>query len=156
MRLNCRLEKPEDDPFIRRLMTDTLTDQLGASGWPDEIRERLLGEQYRIRRQGFRASAGDRPGTIVLVDDEPIAWYVAAEFDDEIRLVNLVVQRAHRNKGFGTEILQKLIADSDRSGKGLRLAVALNNQRATELYSRLGFQRTGGDGVHTFMERPAS
>ena len=156
MRLICRLEGPEDEPFIHRLLIDTLTDQLGASGWPDEVRERLLEEQYRIRRQGYHASAAGRPGTIVLVDNEPIAWYVAAEFDDEIQLVNLVVQRMHRGKGIGTEILQKLIADSDRSGKDLRLSVALNNQRATDLYARLGFHRTGTDGVHQSMERPAS
>jgi ribosomal protein S18 acetylase RimI-like enzyme len=156
MRLICRLEKPEDDPFIRRLMIDTLTDQLGVDCWPDEVRERLLEEQYKIRRQGFRASAADLPGTIVLVDNEPVAWYVAAEFDDEIQLVNLMVQRTHRGKGIGTEILRKLIADSDRAGKSLRLSVALNNQRATNLYARLGFHRTGTDGVHQSMERPAS
>lgn len=155
MRLFRRLEKPDDEPFIRQLMIETLTEHLAAWSWPEEVRERLLDAQYRIRRQGFRASAAECPGTIVLIDEEPIAWYVAADFDDEIRLVNLVVRNAHRGKGIGSEILQQLLGDSDRSGRTLRLSVAMNNQRASELYARLGFRRTGSDGVHYFMERPA-
>lgn len=155
MRLFRRLETPDDEPFIRQLMIETLTDQLGARSWPDEIRYRLLDDQYKIRREGFRVSAADRPGTIVLVHGEPIAWYIAAEFDDEIRLVNLVVRNAHRHKGIGSAILRQLFFDSDSSGKRLRLSVAIENRRANELYTRLGFSQTGDDGVHYFMERPA-
>ncbi|MGH9628804.1 MAG: GNAT family N-acetyltransferase [Bryobacteraceae bacterium] len=155
MRLLCRLETPEDEPFIRRLIIETLTEQLAAWSWPGDVREPLLDAQYRIRRQGFRASAGDGPGTIVVVDDKPVAWYTAAEFDDEIRLVNLVVGSDHRGKGIGSAVLRQLLSASDHSGKRLRLSVAMNNPRASELYARLGFQRTGDDGVHLFMERPA-
>jgi ribosomal protein S18 acetylase RimI-like enzyme len=151
----CRLENPDDEPFIRRLMIETLAGQLNACSWPDEIRESLLDAQYRIRRDGFRASAENRPGTIVLIDGEPVAWYIAAEFDHEIRLVNLVVAQEHRGRGLGSAILRQLLIDSDRSGKTLRLSVAINNQRAGELYARFGFRRTGDDGVHYFMERPA-
>jgi ribosomal protein S18 acetylase RimI-like enzyme len=155
MRLFRRLEKPDDEPFIRQLMIETLTEQLAAWSWPEDVRERLLDVQYRIRREGFWASAAECPGTIVLAKKEPVAWYVSAEFDDEIRLVNLMVRKAHRGKGIGSEILRQLLVDSDRSGKRLRLSVATNNQRASELYVRLGFRRTGSDGVHYFMERPA-
>jgi ribosomal protein S18 acetylase RimI-like enzyme len=155
MNLVCRLEALDDEPFIRRLMIETLTDQLAAWSWPDDVRERLLDAQYRIRRQGFRASTGDSPGTIVLIEGKPVAWYVAAEFDDEIRLVNIVVETADRGKGIGSEILRQLLHDSDRSRKSLRLSVAMNNQRASELYARFGFRQTGNDGTHYFMERPA-
>jgi ribosomal protein S18 acetylase RimI-like enzyme len=151
----CRLENPDDESFIRKLMIETLAGQLDACSWHDEIRESLLDAQYRIRRAGFRASAGNQPGTIVLIDGEPVAWYIAADFDDEIRLVNLVVANQHRGKGLGSAILRQLLIHSDHSGKTLRLSVAINNPRAAELYARFGFRRTGDDGVHHFMERPA-
>jgi ribosomal protein S18 acetylase RimI-like enzyme len=155
MRLLCRLEEPDDEPFIRRLMIETLTDQLAAWSWPDEVRDLLLDAQYNIRRQGFRAIMADHPGVIVLVDGEPVAWYVAGEFEDEIRLVNLVVQNAYRGKGIGSAILRRLLVASDRSGKKLQLSVASNNQRASEFYARFGFRRTGDDGAHYTMERLA-
>ena len=130
---------------------EILVDQLGASSWPDSVREPVLDAQYRVRRQGFRMSAGDKPGTLVLVNGEPVAWYVAAELPDEIRLVNLVVLRERRGKGIGTAVLRKLAG----SRKTLKLSVAMNNHRAFDLYTRMGFRRTGDDGVHYFMELPA-
>ena len=148
---SCRTESREDEPFIRGLMMETLVDQLGASSWPDSIREPVLDAQYRVRRQGFRMSAGDKPGTLVLVNGEPVAWYVAADLEDEIRLVNLMVLRKHRGKGIGSAVLRKLVMAS----KALTLSVAMNNQRAFDLYTRMGFRRTGDDGVHYFMERLA-
>ena len=151
----CRQENPDDEPFIRKLMIETLAGQLHACSWPDAIRESLLDTQYRIRRNGFRASAENHPGTIVLLDGEPVAWYIETESDDEIRLVNLVVANQHRRKGLGSAILRQLLIHSDHSGKTLRLSVAINNPRAAELYARFGFRRTGDDGVHHFMERPA-
>jgi ribosomal protein S18 acetylase RimI-like enzyme len=148
---SCRTESPEDEPFIRGLMTETLSDQLGASSWPAEVRDPILAAQYRVRRQGFRMSAGDKPGTLVLVNEQPVAWYVAAELANEIRLVNLVVLRERRGEGIGSAVLRKLVG----SHKTLKLSVAMNNQRALDLYTRMGFRRTGDDGVHYFMERPA-
>jgi ribosomal protein S18 acetylase RimI-like enzyme len=154
MHLSYRSETPADEPFIRRLMIEVLTDQLAASSWPDAVRDPLLDAQFQVRLQGFRQSTGHRPGVIVLMQGEPVGWYVAADFDDEIHLVNLAVLKEHRGHGTGSAVLGKLAAASDRSGKCLRLSVAENNQRAAELYARFGFRRTGGDGVHYFMERP--
>jgi ribosomal protein S18 acetylase RimI-like enzyme len=154
MNLRCRSETPDDEPFIRELMIETLTGQLAAWSWPEEVRGPLLDAQYRIRRRGFCESAGGGPGIIVLAEGEPVAWYVAADSTEEIRLVNLVVRTEHRGKGIGSAILRQLVTDSDRSSRRLRLSVAVNNRRASQLYARFGFQRTGGDGVHDFMERP--
>jgi ribosomal protein S18 acetylase RimI-like enzyme len=148
--LSCRTETSEDEPFIRRLMIETLTDQLGAWSWPDGVREPLLDAQSRVRRQGFRASAGDKPGTIAVINDEPVAWYIAVELPGEIRLLNLVVARERRGKGIGSAVLRKLVMAS----KTVTLSVAINNQRALDLYTRMGFRRAGDDGVHYFMERP--
>jgi ribosomal protein S18 acetylase RimI-like enzyme len=152
---SCRIETPEDEPFIRQLMFETLTDQLEASSWPDAVREPILDAQYRVRRQGFRKSAEDRPGTILLVNGEPVGWYVAADLDYEIRLVNLVVLSKHRGKGIGSAVLRELVTGSNHAHKTLTLSVAMNNQRAFDLYVRMGFRQTGDDGVHYFMERPA-
>jgi ribosomal protein S18 acetylase RimI-like enzyme len=148
----CRAEIAEDEPFIRRLMLDVLAEQLGAACWPECIREPILESQYRVRRQGFQKSAGEQPGTIVLVNGEPAAWYVAAEQSDGIHLINLIVQKEHRGKGIGSAVLRKLSADPR---KAVTLSVARNNQRALDLYTRMGFRQTGGDGVHCSMERPA-
>ena len=152
---SCRTETPEDEPFIRELMLETLSDQLEASSWPASVREPILDAQYRVRRHGFRKSAEGRPGTIVLVNGEPVAWYVAADLDHEIRLVSLVVSSMHRRKGIGSAVLRELVTGSNDARKTLTLSVAMNNQRALDLYTRMGFRQTGHDGVHYFMERAA-
>ncbi len=147
-----RPETPDDEAFLRHLILETLTEQLAVSSWPDTIRELLLETQYLVRRQGFR-SVPQAVGKIAVSAGQPVGWYVAADLDQEIHLVNLMVLASHRKRGVGAGILRVLIADSDRSRKPVRLKVDVRNTDALRLYERLGFQRIGGDEVQHFLER---
>ncbi|HEX9595557.1 MAG TPA: GNAT family N-acetyltransferase [Anaerolineales bacterium] len=146
-----RPETLEDEAFLRHLILETLTEQLAVSSWPDAIRGPLLETQYQVRRQGFR-SVPHAVGRIVVSAGQPIGWYVTADLDQEIRLVNIMVLASHRGRGVGASIVRALIADSDRSRKPVRLKVDVRNTGAFRLYERLGFQRIGGDEVQHCME----
>jgi ribosomal protein S18 acetylase RimI-like enzyme len=152
MRLTYRPETPDDEPFLRTLMIETLAEQLAAWSWPEQIRAPLLETQYQVQRQGWRSRGGS--SMIVLQADEAVGWYVTVESADEIRLLNLMVLAQYRGQGIGSAILCTLLTASDAAGKPLRLAVLVNNNRAMQLYERLGFQRLGGDEVQHDMERP--
>ncbi len=51
----------------------------------------------------------------------------------------LIITPEMQKQGLGTEIVRKLQAESERSGKPLKLSVLKVNP-AKELYARLGFQ----------------
>ena len=153
MPLSYHQETFEDEGFIRRLMLEMLSNQLRPASWPAAIRESLLEAQYQVRRQGFRQTADNRPGTVTVLDGKPVAWYVTSEDPQRIHLVSLIVLNDYRAKGIGSAILKNVLDPADRDRKTVRLSVSLGNIRAIALYSRFGFRQLENDGIHIRMER---
>ena len=69
----------------------------------------------------------------------------------EIRCIDLGLLPEYRERGLGTEIIQKLQEKARREKKPLRLQV-IRFSRAVNLFDRLGFVRTSETGTHFQME----
>ena len=151
MTISTRPELPEDDPFLQRLITDAISDQLQAGTWPQPLRDSILPLQCRMRRDAIRSAYGGRD-EIIMVNGEPAGWLVAAELPGEIRLAEIMVSVEKRGMGVGTDILAGVLADGERTGKPVRLTVSLTNPGAERLYRRLGFRRIDADAVNATME----
>jgi ribosomal protein S18 acetylase RimI-like enzyme len=52
-------------------------------------------------------------------------------------------------------LIHELLEEGDKGGVPVRLEVLKNNQAAS-LYERLGFVRTGDNGLYFQMEKPCS
>jgi ribosomal protein S18 acetylase RimI-like enzyme len=143
-----------DEPFVRDLICELVTADLGAANWPEAVRAPLLEIQYRGRISGIRDQFPDAAEEILLADGEPVGWAVIHRGPEELRLVEIAVRSVSRGKGIGEARLQELLAEADAAGKPVRLRVAAGN-RAIRLYLRLGFRQTGSDEVRVWMERPA-
>jgi ribosomal protein S18 acetylase RimI-like enzyme len=151
--VTLRNEDPAiDEPFIRRLVTDTLALEFGAAAWPELLRSQVLELQYATRRQGPRANFPEGESRVILIDGEPAGWMFTAEFDDHIHVAEIMVLPEHRGKGAGSAVLQQMLDAAARDRKAVRLHVNVLNAGAIRLYQRLGFQRTGGNEVQHDME----
>ena len=64
--------------------------------------------------------------------------------------MDLAVLPPYRNLGIGSRLVSDLIAEASISGKPVCLHV-LKASPAVRLYERLGFERSGGVGVHLEM-----
>jgi len=151
--ISTRPEIPEDEPFLRRLLIDSISRQLHAEVWPPEIRESVLGLQYKIRREGSRSAFPGALSEIILVDGQPAGWVVTARCPDEIHLAEIMVSAERRGMGVASAIIREIVANAGRAGKPVRLTVSVANPRAVKLYERLGFHRCGADEANLFMER---
>jgi GNAT superfamily N-acetyltransferase len=152
--ISRRPEILEDEPFLRRLIVATITQELGAWAWPQPMRDHLLGIQYQSRRTGVRANFSGGSSEIILMNGIDVGWLCTADLDDQIRLVEIMVLAEHRGKGVGAAVIREVIATAKRCGKPVRLRVNVMNPGAIRLYQRLGFQRIGGDEVQHVMEHP--
>jgi ribosomal protein S18 acetylase RimI-like enzyme len=150
--IHCRPVTEEDEPFLRRLIIATLTEELAAWACPEAMRDQLLEIQYRIRRQGIAANYGDAGLSVIAVGDEPVGWIVGLWSDAELYIVEIAILPPWRGQGIGATVLSNVLAESDRRGLPARLNVNINN-RAVRLYERLGFRRTDGTEVQHFMVR---
>jgi len=154
MNIQFRPEEPRDQAFLRGLVTATVTEELGAEAWPEAMRNHLVGMQCSLRLQSVRSHFPDGESRIVLIDGDEAGWLYLASLPEELRLVEIMLAGARRNRGAGTAVVKKVIDSA--AGKPVRLYVNVMNARATRFYQRLGFRRIAGDEVQHFMEcRPA-
>lgn len=151
MTVTCRLETPEDEAFLRRLIVEATMLKLGAQAWPQPMRDHLLGIQYTSRLGTIRGNYPDALSRIILLDGMPAGWVVTAELENRIHLVEIMVLAEHRGKGIGSSVMGEIIAAAGSARKPVRLHVDPLNSSAIQLYERLGFRRTGGDLVEHEM-----
>lgn len=117
------LAGPADRQGIRRLLEYTST--------PFDVDQELVRSYAKL---WVAHSAPDRVLGFLL------AWEVA----DEIHLLDLVVDREHRRRGIGTQLIGALIAHADGcSARVVLLEVRSGNAIAIALYQGLGFRVSG-------------
>jgi ribosomal protein S18 acetylase RimI-like enzyme len=154
MTVVLRLESTQDEPFLHRLILETIGAELGALEWPEPMRTHLLGVQYTARRQSHRANFPEAASQVIEVDGKAAGWAVVITMPHEVRLVEIMVLAEFRGRGIGTAVIRRILASAAEAGKPVRLNVNVTNQKAIALYERLGFGRIDGDEVQHLMECP--
>ena len=150
MRLSLRTVRNEDEDFLFRLYASTRQEEMSAWGWNAAQQDAFLRMQFRAQRQGYAADYAGAYHQVILADDEPVGRLMVHRTEKEVRLVDISVVPAYRNRGLGAALIHDLMAECAASRKPLRLQVAKGN-RAVRLYERLGFLKTGGDEVYDHM-----
>ena len=148
--ITVRPEQPQDEAFLFEVYASTRQEEMDALGWPLEMRHTFLTMQFRAS-QGYRTMFPDAEFLIVLVDGEPAGRFIVNRSREELRVVDIALLPRHRGKGIGTAVLQRVFGEAAATKKPLRLNV-LKGNRATRLYQRLGFFKTGEGGLHEEME----
>ena len=150
--VRLRPESPQDEPFIRRVVIETVASELGASAWPEPMRSHLLGIQYTARRASHRLNYPEAVRHVIQADGASAGWVVVATTTDEIRIVDIMILPEMRGRGIGTATLREILSIARGQGKPVLLNVNLTNHGAIRLYERLGFRRIRSDEVQLLME----
>ena len=150
MAITLRPVREDDDAFLRALYATT-RDDVAAWGWPQAQVESFLQMQFRAQSMSYAAAYPDAQRDVIVEDGQPIGRLYVWRRGDEVRLVDISLLPAARGRGIGKQLLEQLISDTAARKARLRLQVTTVNP-ARRLYLRLGFRRTGGDGVYDEME----
>ncbi len=152
MTVSLRPESSADEAFLRHLILESVTEELGAAAWPEPMRSHLLGVQYAGRRQSRRADFPGAASYVIQADGENAGWVVTASLPDETHIVDIMILPVMRGRGIGTIALREILCTAVHAGKPVRLSVNPMNQGAIRLYERLGFRKIGEDEVQYFMQ----
>lgn len=128
MQLTYEPARPEDAPvvfgFAKELIeayeTDPKLDLDMALAWTKRKIEKRIGEYTRVLRDG-----------------QTVAYYRFVPDGERMELDDLYVLPAWRNRGIGTAILRRCLAQ----GKPIYFYVFTGNVRAVALYEREGFKK---------------
>ena len=88
---------------------------------------------------------------IICYEETEIGVISVIEQEDALFLNYLSILPLHQSKGFGTQVLNRLIEQAAERGLLVKLNVMRVNP-AKALYERVGFIKVGSDGYRVFME----
>lgn len=148
--ITLRPEQDGDEAFLLKVYASVREEELNHMSWAPETRSAFLEIQFRAMRHGYRSMYPQAEFSIVLLNQEPVGRMVVARSQQEIRIVDIALLPASRGKGLGTQLIRQVLDQARAMRKPVVLTVRSNN-RAANLYQRLGFQFVGHSGVDHAM-----
>jgi ribosomal protein S18 acetylase RimI-like enzyme len=140
-----------DEPFALSVYASTREEELALVPWSDEQKAAFVAMQFAAQSAHYAQHYTGMSSDVILVDGEPAGRLLVARWPEEIRIVDIALLPAFRGRGAGSALLRDLIAEATEHGKPLSIHVERDN-RALELYERLGFRPVGETGVHLRMQ----
>jgi ribosomal protein S18 acetylase RimI-like enzyme len=149
--LSFRPIKTKDQSFLATLYAETREDEMAQSGWPQKQIDEFLEFQFQAQHRFYMEQFPDAAFDLILLKKKPIGRLYLDRRDDELRIIDIAILKAHQRKGLGGYLLRNVLDEAAKAGKPVRIHVEHNNP-AMKLYKRLGFVKTGDNGVYFLME----
>ena len=103
-------------------------------------------------RENIAKLIASRNYSIIEANGTDAGVFAVEREETHIQLAQIFILPAHQNRGIGTTLVRKLIAEASAAGKPLRLRV-LSVNPARRLYEREGFRATWITPQRYYMER---
>jgi ribosomal protein S18 acetylase RimI-like enzyme len=113
---------------------------LAYGSWDEALQRRVTGGNLPVTR-------------LIVVAEKIIGWVAASCAVEEDEIIDLHILPEHQRKGYGQEVVRRVIAEASNAGKPVVLHVLKVNP-ARALYERYGFVKIGETATHTIMKRP--
>jgi ribosomal protein S18 acetylase RimI-like enzyme len=117
---------------LHKLSLGPYVDQIW--GWNDDEQRAYMTGDFDLERV-----------RVIVVDGVDAGRLDVEERDDEVFLALIELTPEHQGRGIGSRLIRELIDGS--GGKRVTLSVLGVNDRAYQLYRRLGFTEVSRDGV---------
>lgn len=140
-----RAARPEDFAFawtLYRGLMQELSQELGL--WHETAQRAMI-----------RSAVNGGEVSIILAEDRPVGWLQLQDAEDAIYIHQLYIDADYQSRGIGTELLSEIVDRARRQSKPVHLWVMRNNERARQLYERLGFLAVDEDRVKFHLVREA-
>jgi GNAT superfamily N-acetyltransferase len=148
-----RPASPDDQDFLFQLYASTREAEFAALGWDKAQLEPLLRMQFSAQQRWYETAYAQAEQQIVMLGEAPIGRIMVHRTADATTLVDISLLPAHRGGGIGGGLIRDWIARCNLEKIPLCLQVLKTNP-AARLYHRLGFVKTGEDGMYIQMKKP--
>ncbi|QXH53758.1 GNAT family N-acetyltransferase [Pseudomonas fakonensis] len=150
---DLRPQVGDDAAFLRELFVSRRWQEtLAAPGWNDQQRLAFLHSQADLQQQHYARHYADAAFMIIEQRGQPIGRLCVLCAEQEVRLVDVALLPAYQQQGFGSALLDAVLALADSTGKPCTLSVEPFSP-ARRLYERAGFEALALQGPYLQMRR---
>ncbi len=140
-----------DTAFLRAVYRSTREDELALTGWDDAQKDAFVAMQFEAQRRYYAEQYDGASFDVVLVDGEAAGRLYVARRPEEIRIVDIALLAEYRNRGIGSALLRRILAEGAQTARPVTIHVERFNP-ALRLYERLGFSAVADRGVYLLLE----
>lgn len=139
--LSIRAAENDDFPILRALYAQSREMELAHTPWPAPVKQSFCDSQFDLQHRHYVSHYTPTAAfLVVLRGDSPIGRLYLHWSADELRVVDILIERISRGQGIGSRLLRQLqVVAQDAAFPTLSLHVEQRNHRACRLYRRLGF-----------------
>lgn len=137
--ISIRPTRPADGEW-ERLIHDAGRPELNFIDGEQEFIQSIFDLQYRARNQGYGSSYPNAMYFMIEKNGDTIGRAVIDFDNNDAHIVDLSIHPLHQNKGYGQVILEALKNVAAKAGAPLSLSVRRDNQKAIDLYAKMGFR----------------
>jgi GNAT superfamily N-acetyltransferase len=141
------VQLPADEEFLRGLYATT-RDDMAALPLDDAQKASLIEMQFAAQAEAYTSQHPDADHYIVQLDGQPVGRYFVDRQAGEILGVDLALLPEYRSLGIGSFIIRSEFALAAETNRAFTFEVLKSNERAFQLYLRLGCVVTGDTGTH--------
>ena len=104
-------------------------------------------------RERFRNSFVPELTRHILLDGKRVGFFALKPDNNELLLDHFYIHPSHQRRGLGTEVLNMLFVEADKSKLPIRVGV-LRDSASNSFYMQHGFQKTGESEWDIYYMRP--
>ena len=143
-----------DRDFLREVFISTRAAEFaGIDREPAYIND-LLAQQFTLQDSYYRRHYPHAHFDLVTCDGANVGRLYHHWGSTEVRLIDIALMPFYRGLGLGTQLMRALVAEAAKRGLAVSLYVEMQNP-VRALYQRLGFVKSGENGVYEIMRREA-
>jgi ribosomal protein S18 acetylase RimI-like enzyme len=139
-----------DLPFLREVYGATRMDELALTTWDDAQKSAFIDMQFTAQHAYYQEHYARAEFLVILVNGIRAGRLYVNRGTDDIRIIDIALLPAARNRGIGTRILKALLAEARATRRTVSIHVEKFNP-AMRLYQRLGFTTAEDKGVYDFL-----
>lgn len=159
--IGLRAARPEDLPLLAAIYGSTREEELRQVPWSAEQKKAFTDwqsakqeEHYAVHYPNAERLLIERHPEGDSRDRVPIGRIYLETTAIEVRLMDITLLAAERNRGIGTRVMDLLLAYVDALQRQSSLHVEPFNP-ARRMYERMGYATSETRGLYEFMVRPA-
>lgn len=151
LNLTLRPVCADDYDFLVDVYGSTRAEELALVPWTTEQQQAFVRSQFAAQQEHYAKTYPAASHDIILSGNRPVGRLYVARLEREIRIIDITLLPAERNRGIGSYLIRHLLDEAGRSGKMTRIYVE-GFSPSLRLFERLGFSRGEQHGIHLLMQ----
>ena len=152
-KVTLRPVQESDDEFLLKVYGSTREQELAQVPWTPEQKQQFVRMQWEAQKNHYAAQHPHATHEIICVENGAAGRLYMDCSGEKFHILDITLLPEYRNRGTGSFLLDRIMAQAKEAGKPLTIYVETFNP-SLRLFQRLGFTPIQEQGFHLLLQYP--